>query len=285
MKYIGNIPELNIVHTTADRYDYVYASNPTIDVNPSVSYATWLNITTGELFVCKDTTEDLNIWQGQLGSTITSYEYNLPTAVILNSFPTIGATPSGVTYTGEYLAVCDQGTDLIYLLDPVTLLEVSRFSTPSGDCKGLAFDGDNLISVDATTHRGYIHAGVTATTTTNFAMPGSAQRGITIADGNLISTAEDTSLIYIHSGITDSVSSSFACPAGTQSVTFDGVNLISSSSTSTTITVHDGVSAGVVTSFSSPNGNPTGVTIMDGRLVSIDYITDTIYVHKHAGEI
>ena len=70
MNYIGNIPELNIVHTDSDRYDYVFASNPTIDINPSVPYATWLNITSGELFICTSNTVDENSWRGQNGSSV-----------------------------------------------------------------------------------------------------------------------------------------------------------------------------------------------------------------------
>ncbi len=71
MKYIGNLPEYNIVHTHADRYDYVYSSNPTIDVNPSVPNCSWLNSLTGELFICISNTVDANKWEGQMGTSIS----------------------------------------------------------------------------------------------------------------------------------------------------------------------------------------------------------------------
>ena len=70
MNYIGNIPELNVVHTDSDRYDYVFSSNPTISTNPSTLYATWLNIMTGELFICRDNTMGGNIWIGQAGTSV-----------------------------------------------------------------------------------------------------------------------------------------------------------------------------------------------------------------------
>jgi len=71
MKYIGNYPEQEIVHTTADRYDYVFASNPTISINPSAPYATWLNSSTGEMWVCLDNSVGSNIWKST-GGTIFS---------------------------------------------------------------------------------------------------------------------------------------------------------------------------------------------------------------------
>lgn len=70
MNYVGNIPEQNVIHTTMDRYDYVSPENPTIDVDPSTLYTTWLNVSTGELFVCRSNEVGLNMWIGQLGTTI-----------------------------------------------------------------------------------------------------------------------------------------------------------------------------------------------------------------------
>ena len=71
MKYIGNIPELDIAIYPADRYDYVSLEDPSIDINPSVPYATWLNATTGEVFVCISNTVDENMWKGQAGSIVS----------------------------------------------------------------------------------------------------------------------------------------------------------------------------------------------------------------------
>ena len=60
--------ELGIID--APQFDYVQTGNPTIDVNPRRLHATWLNITTGELFVCIGSNTDLNVWRGQAGTQI-----------------------------------------------------------------------------------------------------------------------------------------------------------------------------------------------------------------------
>ena len=51
-------------------FDYINNGLPTLSVNPDRVGRTWLNITTGEIFVCVDNNVDENKWKGQLGSTI-----------------------------------------------------------------------------------------------------------------------------------------------------------------------------------------------------------------------
>ena len=50
--------------------DYISTTDPAYNTNPSKLGATWVNTTSGEIFVCKDKTTDKNKWQGQLGSYI-----------------------------------------------------------------------------------------------------------------------------------------------------------------------------------------------------------------------
>lgn len=57
------------------QFDYVNKGDPTIDVNPRRLYATWLNLTSGELFICTDATTGANVWYGQAG-TVVSSEYD-----------------------------------------------------------------------------------------------------------------------------------------------------------------------------------------------------------------
>jgi hypothetical protein len=54
------------------QFDYIQKGNPTIDVNPRTLYATWLNVTTGELFICINPTKGDNVWKGQLGTTVAT---------------------------------------------------------------------------------------------------------------------------------------------------------------------------------------------------------------------
>jgi hypothetical protein len=46
-------------------FDYIQPGNPTVNINPKVSPATWLNVTTGEVFVCIDPAVGGNVWIGQ----------------------------------------------------------------------------------------------------------------------------------------------------------------------------------------------------------------------------
>lgn len=56
------------------QFDYVNKGNPTIDVNPRRLYATWFNLTSGELFICTDISTGVNIWVGQLGKTVSTFD-------------------------------------------------------------------------------------------------------------------------------------------------------------------------------------------------------------------
>lgn len=44
------------------KFDYTSTSNPTISTNPSVPNATWLNTSTGALYICTNNTAGVNVW-------------------------------------------------------------------------------------------------------------------------------------------------------------------------------------------------------------------------------
>jgi len=52
-------------------FDYVYNSNPAVDTNPPYVAAKWLNLTSGEVFVCTDASAGSNIWVGSNSITRT----------------------------------------------------------------------------------------------------------------------------------------------------------------------------------------------------------------------
>ena len=56
--------------TTADGFDYISASSPVVTTNPSSVGSTWINTTSGEIFVATDITSDENVWQGTAGNTV-----------------------------------------------------------------------------------------------------------------------------------------------------------------------------------------------------------------------
>lgn len=52
------------------QFDYVNTTDPAITTNPEHTGASWLNMTTGELFFCLDNTVDDNAWRGALGTQV-----------------------------------------------------------------------------------------------------------------------------------------------------------------------------------------------------------------------
>ena len=52
-------------------FDYVQEANPTIDVDPGEVGVSWLNTTTGEIFVCISSVIGENVWKGQMGTTVS----------------------------------------------------------------------------------------------------------------------------------------------------------------------------------------------------------------------
>jgi hypothetical protein len=95
-------------------HNYISTVNPTIDVNPPILNMTWLNSTTGEIFVCLDTTIDGNFWNGMLGTRINA-PYSLPHGEILTSFASPSIYPYGLAFDGTNLISCDTGSDRIYV--------------------------------------------------------------------------------------------------------------------------------------------------------------------------
>ena len=57
------VDQLNSVQVIV-RTTYSETTNPTVTINPTIDSATWLNTTTGEIFVCIDKTADANHWMG-----------------------------------------------------------------------------------------------------------------------------------------------------------------------------------------------------------------------------
>lgn len=68
MSYIGNKPSIEIVQESLDNFDYIVVGVPTTSINPTILYATYLNVTTGEVCVCTDNTTDANVWKSCVGS-------------------------------------------------------------------------------------------------------------------------------------------------------------------------------------------------------------------------
>lgn len=98
------------------QFDYIQKGNPTIDVNPRTLYATWLNLETGELFICINNRSEENVWVGGSGLTIGKITVEYTFAPILwfdfksledmLRINTIGLSPS---YTSSVMGVNSGG--------------------------------------------------------------------------------------------------------------------------------------------------------------------------------
>ena len=64
MSYLGQQNYKMVNGRTQLPHNYIYAGNPTIDVNPPLQYMTWMNSSTGVVFTCVDNTPNANIWRG-----------------------------------------------------------------------------------------------------------------------------------------------------------------------------------------------------------------------------
>jgi len=86
----------------APQFDYILKQDPTITINPKKLYVTWMNLTSGELFICIDNTPDDNAWRGQLGTMIGG-DVSDPNTVLLLPLATESGyadfSPKGHTFT------------------------------------------------------------------------------------------------------------------------------------------------------------------------------------------
>ena len=67
---------------------------------------------------------------------------------VIRSFSSPGANPRGLTWDGRTLWNADNGTDLIYQIDPETGTVIRSFSSPGADPRGLTWDGRTLWNAD-----------------------------------------------------------------------------------------------------------------------------------------
>jgi hypothetical protein len=67
MAYLGNPKLVMMAQDSMPVANYELPSNPTATVNPVRIPVTWLNTTTGNIFICTDNTTDANVWKLKSG--------------------------------------------------------------------------------------------------------------------------------------------------------------------------------------------------------------------------
>jgi hypothetical protein len=60
-------------------FDYINTGNPSTTTNPPVALVTWLNATTGVLFICTDNTTNANVWV-MIGGSFRGASVKKPTS-------------------------------------------------------------------------------------------------------------------------------------------------------------------------------------------------------------
>ena len=60
-----------IKQVTVNIFDQTESRDPVITDNPARTPYSFLNTSSGELFICMDNTPDNNVWKGQLGTEIS----------------------------------------------------------------------------------------------------------------------------------------------------------------------------------------------------------------------
>jgi hypothetical protein len=64
------VEQLDSDKGNVDVFDYSQAGDPATDTNPAGVGASWINETSGEIFVCTDNTAGSNVWEGTAGSIV-----------------------------------------------------------------------------------------------------------------------------------------------------------------------------------------------------------------------
>ena len=81
MAYLGNPALVLAAQDNLPVANYQYPSDPTVSINPRKLPCSWLNTTSGEIFVCTDNTAGANVWVNAKG-LITEYTLDGATASI-----------------------------------------------------------------------------------------------------------------------------------------------------------------------------------------------------------
>lgn len=200
------------------------------------------------------------------------------TQEVVSSFASPSLLISGMCFDGQNLISCDSGTDLIYIHSGVTSGISSSFTSPS-EPSSLAFDGENLIILSSVTDTIYVMDGISSSVLSQFSTEDSSVSSITFDGSNLVSVSLN-GLVYIHNGITSSVSSTYSIASTSiLDLSFNGYTFTACDVVANTINTYSGHDFKLLESVPSPSGSPQAICYIDGRTLTADRDTDSIYTH------
>jgi len=200
---------INVIN--GPQFDYIQKGNPTIDVNPRTLYATWLNLLSGELFICIQNLTGDNRWQGQSGTYIGSRYFSAPRQEIYNSCA-IGTSVMGIAFDGENILAVNDGTNDIEKYNKETGALLDSFATGFLYPYGVAWDGEHVLCSDGGSGGTIkVFDGFSSSVLWSITSDSSVSyMDITIdGSGNLIGYG-NTGDIYVHDGLSNDHSLAFS---------------------------------------------------------------------------
>ena len=214
----------------------------------------------------------------------------------VKEFDSPSSFPTGLTWDGQYLWVCDYNSEMIYAIDPVDGRVIKSFDTPGHDPEGLAWDGSYIWHVDGAdadtngpVEKLYIYKidPTTGQSTRMFEAPHPGYNAedlewdgqyLWYIDGGNEGKDEGTSTIFKVDPNTGAVIKSFSAPSSDPSgLAWDGTNLWVTDYRQAIIYRINADDGKVIDKITAPSDYPGGLA-WDGRyLWCADWHGATIY--------
>ena len=284
--YLGNSNYVLTNRATQLPHNYIYAGNPTIDVNPPILNMTWLNTVTGEIFVCLGNGIGANLWQGQLGSVVSPS----PTVEILETISLPASTGwRDITVIDGDLCAIDTVNLKVYRFSGISNTIIDSIDVVSSQY-GLTNIGSNLVNSSNLVNELYIHQGFSGGVSETYSIASPVTENCVGMDyyddrfyiGDIVET---TVVKFNLNGDKTVLDTGAGSAGGVRAVAFNGINLFVANAIDDVIYIFDKFSDILVDSFSTNCGYLGGMYYHLGRLYSLDGDDGTLRIHKNTGEL
>ncbi|MFP4082656.1 MAG: transglutaminase domain-containing protein [Candidatus Aminicenantes bacterium] len=200
---------------------------------------------------------------------------------ILQVIKTPGPCPTGLTFDGQHLWLCDDFTDKIYKIDPEKGKTLTSFDSPGHHPQGLAWDGKHLWHIDSVEKYMYLLDPETGKALSILESNSSYPRDLAW-DGEYVWIADYRKDILLKVSIHDGMMvQNFPSPAREPAgLTFDGKYLWVTDRTEDRIYLVNPSDGLCLSSLRSYGPFPSGLAWGDDVLWNVDYENDEIYKIK-----
>lgn len=216
-----------------------------------------------------------------------SYSY---TGEIIQSFPTPGDFPTGMTYDGKYLWLADRKAEMLFCIDPADGQVIGEIPAPGYWPMGLAWDGEALWNADvkgglplSENYNGKIYRidPVSGEILVTLSAPTSTPRGLTW-DGKYLWCVDNRTdeLIQFSPEDGTTIKSLKAPGSDCRGITFDGTYLWVSDRIHNEIYMVEPHTGDVLIVFEAPGPFTRGLCFDGESIWAADYQNDEIYQLK-----